>query len=68
MFKKNHRYIFHLQRCRVNLSLLPIFDNLTTKISFHNFYFDEIISNINKIHENMYQTNSDETTMYWNDM
>lgn len=32
----------------------PIFDNLTTKISFHNFYFDEIISNINKIHENMY--------------
>lgn len=51
---KNHRYIFHLQRCRVNLSLLPIFDNLTTKISFHNFYFDKIISNINKIHENMY--------------
>lgn len=43
-----------LQHCRVNLSLLPIFDNLTTKISFHNFYFDEIISNINKIHENMY--------------
>lgn len=67
---------FHHQRCRINLSLFlrhihfPISDNLITKIIYHNFYFDEIISKIKKIHmlENMYSTNSDETTMYWNDM